>query len=211
MRLKKVNGAKEKIEASDYLIKDPINHRGKFNKLFKNKKPIRVEVGMGKGNFILNNALKYPEINFIGIEKYDSVLVRAIEKIEEQDTIIKNLKLICIDANEINNIFDHEIDCVFLNFSDPWPKKKHTNRRLTSPIFLDKYDSIFKDNKHIILKTDNRKFFEYSVSSFSNYGYQINDISLNLHEDNEEDNIMTEYEEKFNSKGFPIYKLDTTK
>ena len=206
MRLKKVKGASEKIEKSPYLIKNPNEYKGKFKKLFNNLNPIRVEIGMGKGNFIINNAIKNPDINFIGIEKYDSVLVRAIEKLENLD--LPNLKLICMDASNINEIFDNEIDLVFLNFSDPWPKKRHTNRRLTSKVFLEKYDNIFKNDRKIILKTDNRKFFEYSVTSFSEYGYKIIDISLNLGEDNDPLNIKTEYEEKFSSKGMPIYKLE---
>lgn len=208
MRLKKVKGAKEKIEKSPYLIKDPSTHRGKFNKLFNNSNPIRVEIGMGKGNFILNNALKYPNINFIGIEKFDSVLVRAVEKIEEQNIDIPNLKLICMDASLIDTVFKNEIDVIFLNFSDPWPKNRHENRRLTSPIFLDKYKNLFKGERKIILKTDNRKFFEYSITSFSEHGYQIKDISLNLNEDNDPLNIKTEYEEKFSLKGLSIYKLE---
>ena len=206
MRLKKVKGAKELIEASPYLIKNPNEHKGNFKKIFNNSNPIRVEVGMGKGNFIINNALKYPEINFIGIEKYDSVLVRAVEKLETLN--LSNLKLICMDASNINDIFDKEVELLFLNFSDPWPKKRHTNRRLTSPLFLEKYDDVFKNDKRIVLKTDNRKFFEYSVVSLSEYGYIIKDISLNLNEDNDPLNIRTEYEEKFSLKGFPIYKVE---
>lgn len=206
MRLKKVKGAGEKIEKSPYLIKNPSEYSGGFKKIFNNSNPIRIEVGMGKGNFIINSALNNKDINFIGIEKYDSVLVRAIEKLEDKD--IPNLKLICMDAKEIDEIFKNEIDLVYLNFSDPWPKKRHTDRRLTSSVFLKKYDNIFKNDKKIILKTDNRKFFEYSVTSFSNYGYKIMDISLNLHEDNDPLNVQTEYEEKFSSKGMPIYKVE---
>jgi len=206
MRLKKVKGAGEKIEKSPYLIKNPSEYSGDFKKIFNNSNPIRIEVGMGKGNFIINSALNNKDINFIGIEKYDSVLVRAIEKLEDKD--IPNLKLICMDAKEIDEIFKNEIDLVYLNFSDPWPKKRHADRRLTSSVFLKKYDNIFKNDKKIILKTDNRKFFEYSVTSFSNYGYKIMDISLNLHEDNDPLNVQTEYEEKFSSKGMPIYKVE---
>lgn len=206
MRLKKVKGAGEKIEKSPYLIKNPSEYCGDYKKIFNNSNPIRIEVGMGKGNFIINSALNNKDINFIGIEKYDSVLVRAIEKLEDKD--IPNLKLICMDAKEIDEIFKNEIDLVYLNFSDPWPKKRHADRRLTSSVFLKKYDNIFKNDKKIILKTDNRKFFEYSVTSFSNYGYKIMDISLNLHEDNDPLNVQTEYEEKFSSKGMPIYKVE---
>ena len=208
MRLKKVKDAGLKIEKSEYLIKNPKDYKGKYEKLFDNKNEIRIEVGMGKGNFIINNALKYPNINFIGIEKYDSVLVRAVEKLDKLEIKIPNLKLICMDASEIDEVFDKEIDLLYLNFSDPWPKARHENRRLTSKVFLKKYDNLFKNSKHIILKTDNRKFFEYSITSFNEYGYQIRDISLNLEEDKDLLNIKTEYEEKFSAKGMPIYKVE---
>lgn len=208
MRLKKVKDAGLKIEKSEYLIKNPKDYKGKYEKLFDNKNEIRIEVGMGKGNFIINNALKYPNINFIGIEKYDSVLVRAVEKLDKLEIKIPNLKLICMDASEIDEVFDKEIDLLYLNFSDPWPKARHENRRLTSKVFLKKYDKLFKNSKHIILKTDNRKFFEYSITSFNEYGYQIRDISLNLEEDKDLLNIKTEYEEKFSAKGMPIYKVE---
>ena len=164
---------------------------------------------MGKGDFIIENALKNPEINFIGIEKFDSVMVRAVQKLEEYD--IPNLKLIKIDAVNIDNIFYKEISCLYLNFSDPWPKKRHTNRRLTSNVFLNKYDLIFKNTKKIIMKTDNRHLFEYSIKSLTDYGYKINDISLDLHSDNKLDNIETEYEKKFVSKGMVIYYIEVTK
>lgn len=209
MRLKHVKGAKEKVENSSYVVLNPHEYKGKFNKLFNNNNPIYIEIGMGKGNFIIENAKKYPDINFIGIEKYDSVIVRAIEKLENIE--IPNLKLIRIDANEITDIFDKEIDRIYLNFSDPWPKDRHQKRRLSSTNFLEKYDMIFRDKKHIIMKTDNRKLFEFSIISYTNYGYEIKDICLNLYDEDVEDNIPTEYEIKFNNKGFPIYKIDVQK
>jgi len=164
---------------------------------------------MGKGTFIYENALKYPDINFIGIEKYDSVMVRAIEKVENIE--LNNLKFIRMDATKIEEVFDKEIDRIYLNFSDPWPKVRHEKRRLTSLNFLEKYDSIFNKEKRIIMKTDNRKLFEFSIVSFTNYDYKINEISLDLHNDEVIDNIETEYEKKFSSKGFPIYKIDVYK
>ena len=170
MRLRKVKDAEKKIENSKYIINNPSDFSGQFSNIFKNNNPIYVEIGMGKGNFIIQNALKYTEINFIGIEKFDSVMVRAIEKLNKLD--IPNLRLIKMDALEIDNIFNKEIDCLYLNFSDPWPKKRHTNRRLTSPIFLKKYDVIFKNTNKIIMKTDNRHLFEYSLKSFVDYGYK---------------------------------------
>ena len=209
MRLRNVKGAKEIIESSNYVVLDYKKYIGNYNKLFKNNNPIYVEIGMGKGKFIIDNAMKYPNINFIGIEKYDSVVVRAIQKLEDKD--IPNLKIIRMDALEITDVFDKEVSRIYLNFSDPWPKDRHEHRRLSSDIFLKKYDLIFKDNKNIVMKTDNRYLFEYSVKSFVNYGYKINDISLDLHQANYPDNIMTEYEEKFVSKGSPIYMIDVSK
>lgn len=209
MRLRNVKGAKEIIESSNYVVLDYKKYRGNYNKLFKNNNPIYVEIGMGKGKFIIDNAIKYPNINFIGIEKYDSVVVRAIQKLEDKD--IPNLKIIRMDALEITDVFDKEVSRIYLNFSDPWPKDRHEHRRLSSDTFLKKYDLIFKDNKNIVMKTDNRYLFEYSVKSFVNYGYKINDISLDLHQANYPDNIMTEYEEKFVSKGSPIYMIDVSK
>lgn len=209
MRLKHVKGAKEKIEASSYNLSEPETYKGKFQKIFPKKQPIFLEIGMGKGNFIVENAKKYPDKNFIGIEKFDSVMVKAIEKAEQQE--LPNLKMIRMDATEIESIFDHEIDTIYLNFSDPWPKNRHDHRRLTSPRFLKRYDTIFKEKKHIIMKTDNRKLFEYSLISFSNYGYTIEKLSLDLHKDNPEDNIETEYEQKFVKKGCTIYQVEVTK
>ncbi len=209
MRLRKVKNAQNIIDESQYIIKKPEIYKGNYKNVFENDNPIYIEVGMGKGDFIIENALKNPEINFIGIEKFDSVMVRAVQKLEEYD--IPNLKLIKIDALNIDNIFYKEISCLYLNFSDPWPKKRHTNRRLTSNVFLNKYDLIFKNTKTIIMKTDNRHLFEYSIKSLTDYGYKINDISLDLHSDNKLDNIETEYEKKFVSKGMVIYYIEVTK
>ena len=209
MRLRKVKNAQNISDESQYIIKKPEIYKGNYKNVFENDNPIYIEVGMGKGDFIIENALKNPEINFIGIEKFDSVMVRAVQKLEEYD--IPNLKLIKIDALNIDNIFYKEISCLYLNFSDPWPKKRHTNRRLTSNVFLNKYDLIFKNTKKIIMKTDNRHLFEYSIKSLTDYEYKINDISLDLHSDNKLDNIETEYEKKFVSKGMVIYYIEVTK
>ena len=208
MRLKNIKGAKEKINKSSYVVVRPEEFKGKFKTLFQNANPIHLEIGMGKGDFIINMALKYPEINFIGIEKFDSVLLRATEKLEEKD--IKNLKLIRFDATEIKNIFDKEIDTIYLNFSDPWPKNRHEDRRLTSQKFLKRYDYVFQNEPHIIQKTDNRKLFEFSLKSYVDYWYKIQKISLNLHED-EYDNVETEYEKRFVSLGYPIYMAEVDK
>ena len=209
MRLRNVKGAKEIIDNSPYIIKNPNDYRGNYQKIFKNNNPIHIEIGMGKGDFIIENAKKYPNINFIGIEKFDSVIVRAVQKLENEE--IPNLKLIKIDANEIDDVFDKEISVIYLNFSDPWPKARHAKRRLSSEIFLNKYDSVFIDKKRIIMKTDNRKLFEYSIKSFTDYGYKIEDISLNLYEDDIKNNIPTEYETRFHNRGCLIYKVDVLK
>lgn len=208
MRLRNVIGASEKISNSLAVINEPFLYRGKYKEIFNNNNPIHLEIGTGKGDFIINMALKYPDINFIGIEKYDSVLIRAVEKIKEP---IKNLRFIKIDALEIEKIFNQEIEKIYLNFSDPWPKNRHENRRLTSINFLNKYDSIFKNKKTIIQKTDNRKFFEFSLMSYVSYGYKIEDISLNLYQDDLKDNIATEYEKKFVARNINIYKVEVTK
>ena len=202
MRLRNVKNKQEIMEKATNLIINPKDYIGKWNEVFGNNNPIYIEIGMGKGDFIIENAKTYPNINFIGIEKFDSVIVRAIEKVPEDLT---NLKLIRMDAKEIDEVFSKEVERIFLNFSDPWPKKRHHDRRLTSHIFLKKYDSIFKNDNVIYQKTDNRDLFEYSLISMSTYGYKIEDISLDLHNSNYEDIIMTEYEKRFVEKGNNIY------
>lgn len=208
MRLRNVKNAKEIVSNSKYVINNPKDYKGKYNELFNNNKPICLEIGMGKGDFIINMALQHPDINYIGLEKYQSIVVRAVEKLEKLE--INNLKLICIDALELGDIFAKEIDTIYLNFSDPWPKKRHAKRRLTSDTFLPIYDEIFKDNKRIVQKTDNVSLFEYSIVSLSNYGYKISDISLDLH-NTDKDNVMTEYEKKFSSQGIRINYLEAVK
>ncbi len=209
MRLRKIKGAYEIVQKSKYVINDPKMYKGKYKEVFKNNNPIHLEIGTGKGKFIIEKALNNPNINYIGIEKYDSVLIRALEKLG--DVSLDNLLFINEDANNIESFFDLEIDTLYLNFSDPWPKKRHAHRRLTSENFLKRYTSIFLSNPHIIMKTDNRLLFEYSLESFTNNGYKIKEISLNLHEDNLSDNIMTEYEERFSSKGSTIYMVEVIK
>jgi len=204
MRLKNVRGANEIIIKGKYYVLEPFMYKGKWNKLFGNSNPIYIEIGMGKGNFIIENAKKYPNINFIGIEKYDSVIVRAIQK--SNDLELDNLKIVRIDANRLNEIFDKEIDMIYLNFSDPWPKDRHAKRRLTSPVFLSIYDMIFKNDKKITMKTDNINLFNYSVDTLIEHGYEIVYKTNNLN-CLDYDNIMTEYEEKFNKQGIKINKL----
>ena len=209
MRLRNVRGAKEKIESSKYIVLNYKELKGNYKSLFGNDNPIHIEIGMGKGRFIVENAKKYPHINFIGIEKFDSVIVRAIEKIEEED--IPNLRLIRMDAQEIVEVFDKEIETIYLNFSDPWPKVRHAHRRLSSRKFLERYDYLFKGDKRIVMKTDNRHLFEFSVKEFTDYGYTIDNLCLDVYNECIIDNIPNEYESKFSSKGFPIYLIEISK
>ena len=204
MRLKHIKDADKIIKKSNYIIENPEEYKGKWNKLFNNDNNIEIEIGTGKGKFIIEKALQNSNINFIGIEKYDSPLVSAVKKLEELD--INNLRLICYDAFTIDNIFDKEISKIYLNFSDPWPKKRHTKRRLTSSRFLEKYDLIFKDTKMIEMKTDNDDLFDYSCESFSEYGYKIVSKDTNHISD-----ITTEYEDKFRSIGKNINYISVVK
>ena len=201
MRLRNVKNKEEIMNQSPYLVKDSSAYRGKWSKCFHNQNPIYIEIGMGKGKFIIENALQHPEINFIGIEKYDSVIAKALQKIPEG---IPNLFLIRADALDITDIFDHEIDHLFLNFSDPWPKKRHHFRRLSSPLFLEKYDQIFRGDSLIEMRTDNRDLFQYSLVSFSKDGYILEEVSLDLHQDQMPE-VTTEYEDRFSSREMPIY------
>ena len=203
MRLRNVKNKEEILNASSYLVKNPLENIGKWNELFGNNNPIYIEIGMGKGKFIIENAIKYPNINFIGIEKFDSVLARCLPKIPEN---LNNLLIIRMDALNIEKIFSNEVDRIYLNFSDPWPKARHHLRRLSSKVFLEKYDSLFRNDKEIYMRTDNQDLYIYSLMSFSEYGYVLTDISFDLHKDR--DNLITtEYEDKFSSKGMPIYSV----
>ena len=204
MRLKNVKGANEIIIKGKYYIPNPEDNINNWHKIFSNNNPINIEIGIGKGDFIIENALKYPNINFIGIEKYDSVIVRAIQKSNELE--LNNLKIIRMDAINLANIFSKEIDTIYLNFSDPWPKDRHAKRRLTSPIFLNIYDKVFKNDNKIIMKTDNINLFNYSIETLKKHGYKITYQTNDLHKENTIDNIMTEYEKKFTKKGIRINK-----
>ena len=206
MRLRNIPNASEIIKKSSYILEEYSQYKGHFKDIFQNSNPIYLEIGMGKGNFIIENAIQNPDINYIGIEKYASVLVKALEKLETKK--LDNLKILNIDAINIDEIFNHEIALIYLNFSDPWPKKRHAKRRLTSKSFLEKYDKIFYLDKHIIMKTDNRKLFEFSLKEFTDYNYKIENISLDLHKDEFPNNIKTEYEDKFQKLGYPIYMVD---
>ena len=208
MRQRNVKNKESIINNSKYFISNPTLYKGKWHTLFNNSNPICIEIGMGKGKFIIENAKKYPSINFIGIEVIDSILALALKKI---DTELSNLYMIRLDANNILDVFNAEIDKIYLNFSDPWPKKRHEKRRLTSPLFLEKYDLVFKNDNHIIMKTDNKDLFSYSIKFLNNYGYYIDYLTFDLENEKDPDNIMTEYEEKFTKLNNPIYKIEVTK
>lgn len=210
MRLRKVKNAKERLEIDNnpFFIPEPENNKGIWNKIFNNDNPIHIEIGCGKGQFISTLAKLNPNINYIAIEKFDSVLLRCLEKVI--DSGLTNLKLCVMDAAMITNYFtESEVKRIYLNFSDPWPKKHHAKRRLTSPLFLEQYSHILDKKGEIFFKTDNRGLFEYSLESISNNGYSISNISLDLHKDLEKypDNITTEFEDKWSKLG-PIYRLE---
>lgn len=204
MRLRNVKNKEEILNNSNYFMGTGEEFIGKWSNVFKNNNPIYVEIGMGKGKFIIENAIKYPNINFIGIEKYDSVVAKCLPKIPEG---LDNLKILRMDALNIDKVFLKEIDRIYLNFSDPWPKVRHSLRRLSSKVFLKKYDSIFKNDKEICMRTDNRDLFVYSLLSFSEYGYVLRKLSLDLHGEDIDNLITTEYEDKFSDKGMPIYAV----
>ena len=204
MRLRNVKNKEEILNNSKFLVKNYMDYKGNWSSYFNNGNPIYIEIGMGKGKFIIENAIRYPDINFIGIEKFDSVLAKSLPKIHDNLT---NLAIIRMDALNIENAFSNEISRIYLNFSDPWPKDRHHLRRLTSRVFLEKYDSIFKDTSEIFQRTDNQQLFIYSLESLSAFGYTLSDISFDLHKKVDERLITTEYEDKFSSKGMPIYSL----
>lgn len=204
MRLKHIKNAEEIISKSKYLEQNPRANKGNWNKVFNNDNNIEIEIGMGKGKFIIEKAIQNPNVNFIGIEKYDSPLVSAVKKLEELE--LNNLRLVCIDALGIEEIFDHEIDKIYLNFSDPWPKKRHVKRRLTSSVFLNKYESLFKNEKRIEMKTDNDDLYDYSCESFIENGYDIVKTDTNYL-----DTIRTEYEDKFIGLGKNINYISVVK
>ena len=208
MRIRNLKNTNELINNSKYLIKNPNEYINKWKYLFNNDNPIHLEIGMGKGDFIINMALNYPNINFIGIELHTNVIARACKKLEQLN--IDNLKLVNIDARNLDSVFNNEIELIYLNFSDPWPKKRNAKRRLTSFDFLKIYDKLFRNKNVIKLKTDNLGLFESSIISLSNYGYIFNDVSLDLAA-TDIDNIETEYEKKFKSLGTKILYFEAIK
>lgn len=213
MRLRNIPGSKEVIAESAYVIQEPQNNKGKWKGIFGNTHPVHIEVGMGKGRFIMDMARLHPENNYIGIEMYDSVLLRAVQKREQLEEEIPNLYFVRMDARILPEVFEKgEVDRIYLNFSDPWPKERHAKRRLTSRQFLERYSEILLPQGRVEFKTDNRGLFEFSLGEVKEAGWKLEAYTFDLHHEKEmmEGNVMTEYEEKFSSMGNPIHKMIIT-
>ena len=213
MRLRNIPGAKEVIENSPYVVHEPQKQKGQWSHVFENDHPIHIEVGMGKGRFLMDMAKIHPEVNYVGIEMYDSVLLRALQKREEYEQnegTLTNLYFMCVDARLLPEIFEKgEVEKIYLNFSDPWPKARHAKRRLTSRQFLERYDQILIPEGSVEFKTDNRDLFAFSLEEVKEAGWTLEASTFDLYHDEElmKGNVMTEYEEKFSSMGNPIHKL----
>ena len=209
MRYNVVKNAERIVDSSEYLIKNPNNYKTQWKEVFGNNNKICLELGMGRGSFIIEMAKKHPNINFIGLELDINQTATAIKNVEKEK--ITNLKMICADANEIPNMFGKEIDTIYLTFSEPWPKEKDAKKRFTSVNYLKLYDRIFKKNKHIIMKTDNKILFASALESLSDYWYTFNRVSLDLHSDErhiEDEEIVTDFERQYIKEKRPIYYVD---
>ena len=211
MRLRNIPRAEGTLQAHNIVIKRPEDQKGCWKQVFGNKHPIRVEIGTGKGRFILNMTKENPQINFVGIERYSSVLLRAVEKFDTDEfKELENVRFICIDARRIEEVFaKDEVDRIYLNFSDPWPKARHAKRRLTSTEFLERYQKVLVPFGRLEFKTDNTELFNFSLEQMKEAGWTLQGFTYDLHHNEEMNsgNIMTEYEEKFSGKGNPINKL----
>ena len=202
MRLRHIQGAEETIASSPFVIQEPEHHRGTWNQVFGNSHPLEIEVGMGKGRFIMEKASASPDINYIGIERYSSVLLRGLQKRSEMD--LENIYFMCIDAKDMAEIFaPGEVDRIYINFCDPWPSKRHAKRRLTHGNFLKLYRQVLKMGGQIHFKTDNQPLFEFSVEELPQFGFELSEVTRNLHE-NGPVGVMTDYEAKFHELGQPI-------
>ena len=207
MRLRNISGSREIIGKSEFVVHGAEGKKGNWPGIFGNNNPIHIEIGMGKGRFLMDMAKAHPDINYVGIEKYSSVLLRAIQKMEKEREPLPNVRFIRMDAESVTDVFDREeVGRIYLNFSDPWPKDRHAKRRLTSRTFLARYDKILKSEGRLEFKTDNRELFDFSVEELAAAGWKAESISYDLHNDPilMKDNIMTEYEERFSSMGNPI-------
>lgn len=208
MRLRNIPGSREVIAENHWCIAETEDCKGKWHDIFGNDQPIHIEIGMGKGKFIMALARQNPQINYVGIEKYSSVLLRALQKMEAEP--LENIRFIRMDAENICEMFDHEeVAQIYLNFSDPWPKDRHAKRRLTSHQFFERYQQILASNGTVEFKTDNTALFDFSLEEVKEAGWKLDAFTRNLHQDNTmmEGNVMTEYEERFSKMGNPIYKL----
>lgn len=210
MRMRKKKNCAARIErCGDIRITDPENHKGEWSKVFGNDNPIHVEIGCGKGSFVVGMAKMYPDINFIAIEKVEDVIVMAMEKAIENE--VANVRFMDLDAERIEDFFlKGEIERIYLNFSDPWKKNKQAKRRLTHKNFLDRYKNVLNNGDYIWFKTDNRKLFEFSLNSFAESNFKMQNITLDLHNSGFEGNVITEYEQRFLDLGQPIYRLEAT-
>ena len=212
MRLRNIPRAEGTIQSHQAAIKRPEDQKGCWKQVFGNENPIYIEIGMGKGRFLLNMAKQYPNVNFIGIERYSSVLLRALEKYDtEEFQELTNIRFVCMDAKELSEVFAKgEVERIYLNFSDPWPKARHARRRLTSKEFFERYDQVLAEDGSVEFKTDNRLLFDFSVEQLGESStFELASCTYDLHHDEfmSQGNIMTEYEEKFSSLGNPICKL----
>lgn len=207
MRLRNITGSEEMITASQYVIDQPREYRGRWKTCITRGKELHLEIGMGKGRFLMEMASIHPEVYYLGIEKYSSVLLRAVQKMEQQP--LENLRFLLFDAKGITEIFgEGEVDKIYLNFSDPWPKDRHTKRRLPSRQFLQLFDRILKEDGRLEFKTDNRALFDFAMEELTPAGWCLEAATYDLHQDEEmgKENVMTEYEEKFSALGNPIFK-----
>ena len=207
MRLRNITGSRERIAESSFVVQEPHTWQGRWHELFENEHPIRIEIGMGKGKFLYTLAAENPDVNYIGIEKYSSVLLRAIQRMEEEE--LPNLLFIRMDAEELTEVFgEGEVDRIYLNFSDPWPKDRHAKRRLPSGQFLMRYDKVLKPDGRLEFKTDNRELFDFAIEELAGAGWKAEAVTYDLHHDKQllSGNIMTEYEERFSAMGNPICK-----
>ena len=208
MRMRKKKNCALRMErCSDIWIKNPEENKGKWKEIFKNNNPIHIEIGCGKGNFVTGMAKLYPDVNFIAIEKVEDVIVMAMEK--AVDAGLTNVLFMDMDAERIEDFFEFgEIKRIYLNFSDPWKKNKQAKRRLTHKNFLDRYKKVLREGDYIWFKTDNKNLFEFSLNSFAQENYKLENITLDLHNSGFEGNVVTEYEQRFLDEGAPIYRLE---